>query len=41
MKFIDDLRDELRAPILIQRPSDLDTAYVLAQLLEEVAIPSK
>jgi hypothetical protein len=35
-KFIDGLRDDVRATVLVQRPRDLDTAYVLAQLQEEV-----
>jgi hypothetical protein len=37
MRFIDGLREDLRAPILIQRPTSLDTAFVLAQLQEEVS----
>jgi hypothetical protein len=37
MRFIDGLTEELRAHFLIQRPSSLDTAFVLAQLQEEVA----
>jgi len=41
MRFIDGLRDELKAAVLIQRPSDLDTAYVLASLQEEVTTPSR
>jgi hypothetical protein len=41
MKFIDGLRDDLRASVLVQRPSDLDIAYVLAQLQEEVSLPPK
>jgi hypothetical protein len=41
MKFIDGLHDDLKAFVLIQRPLDLDTAYVLAQLQEELALPSK
>ncbi|CAO2034871.1 unnamed protein product [Urochloa humidicola] len=36
MKFIDGLREEFRKYVLLQRPPDLDTAYVLAQLQEEV-----
>jgi hypothetical protein len=36
MRFIDGLTEDLRAPVLIQRPSSLDTAFVLAQLQEEV-----
>jgi hypothetical protein len=41
MRFIDGLREELRAPVLIQLPTDLDTAYVLAKLQEEVAVPGR
>jgi hypothetical protein len=41
MCFIDGLTEELRAPVLIQRPSILDTAFVLAQLQEEVAPPPR
>lgn len=41
MCFIDGLRDELKAAVLIQQPSDLDTAYVLASLQEEVTTPSQ
>jgi hypothetical protein len=41
MRFIDGLRDDLRAAVLIQRPSTLDIAFVLAQLQEEVAPPVK
>lgn len=40
-RFIDGLKDELRPAVLIQRPSDLDTAFVLAQLQEEVALPTR
>jgi hypothetical protein len=36
MRFIDGLKEELRASILIQRPKDLDTAYILAQLQEDL-----
>jgi hypothetical protein len=36
MRFIDDLKDELKAADIIQRPKDLDTTYILAQLQEEV-----
>jgi hypothetical protein len=35
-KFIDGSRDDVRATVLVQRPRDLDTVYVLAQLQEEV-----
>lgn len=31
------MRDEFRSPVLLHRPSNLDTAYVLAQLQEEVS----
>ncbi|CAO2169811.1 unnamed protein product [Urochloa humidicola] len=41
MKFIDGLKDELRSAVLMQRPPDLDTAYVLAQLQEEVGDSSR
>nr|XP_034569779.1 uncharacterized protein LOC117834275 [Setaria viridis] len=41
VRFIDGLRDDIRAPILIQRPSSLDTAFVLARLQEEVAEPAR
>jgi hypothetical protein len=34
-RFIDGLRDEIKAVILVQRPSTLDTACALAQLQEE------
>jgi thioredoxin reductase len=37
MRFIDGLRDDLRVAVLIQHPSCLDTAVVLAKLLDEVA----
>jgi hypothetical protein len=35
-KFIDGLRDDVHSTVLMQRPRDLDIAYVLAQLQEEV-----
>jgi hypothetical protein len=41
MRFIDGLRDDIRAVVLIQRPTDLDTAYVLAKLQEEVFMPPR
>jgi hypothetical protein len=41
MRFIDGLREDLRAAVLIQRPSDLDTAFVLAKLQDEVAVPAR
>uniref|UniRef100_A0A0A8YVJ7 Retrotransposon gag domain-containing protein n=1 Tax=Arundo donax TaxID=35708 RepID=A0A0A8YVJ7_ARUDO len=37
MHFIDGLRDDVKAMVLVQRPTDLDTACILAQLQEEVA----
>jgi hypothetical protein len=40
-RFVDGLREDIRASVLIQRPSDLDTACVLAQLQEEVLEPVK
>lgn len=36
MKFVDGLRDDIKVVVMLQRPSDLDTAVVLAQLQEEV-----
>jgi hypothetical protein len=36
MRFIDGLKDELKGVVLIQRPKELDAAYVLAQLQEEL-----
>lgn len=41
MKFIDGLQDEIKSSVLVQRPSDLDTACVLARLQEEVAEQGK
>jgi hypothetical protein len=35
MKFVDGLRDGIKAVVMIQRPKDFDTAAVLAQLQEE------
>jgi hypothetical protein len=37
MRFIDGLRDDVKSVVMVQRPKDLDTAFVLAQLQEEVA----
>lgn len=37
MRFIDGLRENLRAAVLVQRHVNLDTAFVLAQLQDEVA----
>jgi hypothetical protein len=41
MRFIDGLREDLRVAVLIQRPSDLDTAFVLAKLQDEVVVPTR
>lgn len=35
MKFVDGLRDDIKAVVMLQRPKDFDTAAVLAQLQEE------
>jgi hypothetical protein len=40
-KFIDGLRSDIKSIVLIQHPQDLDTAYVLSQLQEEVAEATK
>jgi hypothetical protein len=36
-RFVDGLRDDIRAVVTLQRPQTLDTAYSLALLQEEVA----
>ena len=36
-RFLDGLRDEVRAVVIMQRPGDLDAACSLALLQEEVA----
>jgi hypothetical protein len=41
MKFLDGLRFDIKSMVMIQRPKDLDTAYVLAQLQEEIVATSK
>jgi hypothetical protein len=41
LKFVDGLRDEVKAVVMLQRPSDLDTAMVLAQLQEEAGAMMK
>lgn len=41
MRFIDGLQESNRSVVLLQRPSCLDTTFVLAQLQEEVAAPSR
>jgi hypothetical protein len=35
-RFIDGLRDNVKSAVIIQRPTDLDTACALAILQEEV-----
>jgi hypothetical protein len=35
MKFVDGLRDDIKTVVMLQRPPDVDTAAVLAQLQEE------
>jgi hypothetical protein len=40
-RFVDGLRSDIRATMLLQRPSSVDTACVLALLQEEVAMPEK
>jgi hypothetical protein len=35
LKFVDGLRDDVKAVVMLQRPQDLDTAAILAQLQEE------
>lgn len=37
MRFVDGLREDIRSVVMVQRPRDLDTAFVLAQLQEEAA----
>jgi len=41
IRFIDGLRPDIRATVLVQRPSTLDTACSLALLQEEVASPAR
>ena len=36
-RFVDGLHDDIRAVVLVERPSNLDTACTLALLQEEVA----
>jgi hypothetical protein len=36
MQFMDGLWDDIRSVVMVQRPRDFDTTYVLAQLQEEV-----
>jgi hypothetical protein len=37
LKFVDGLRDDIKAVVMLQRPKDFDTAVVLAQLQEEAS----
>jgi hypothetical protein len=37
MRFVDELRDEIKSMVMIQRPSTLDLACALALVHEEVA----
>jgi hypothetical protein len=37
MKFVDGLRDDIKAVVMLQRPHDLDTTTVLAQLQVEAS----
>lgn len=41
MKFLDGLCYDIKSMVMIQRPQNLDTAYVLAQLQEEIVETSK
>lgn len=40
-RFIEGLRDDVRAVVMIQRPGDLDTTCILALLQEEVSEPMR
>lgn len=40
-RFIDGLRDDIRAVVLVARPTSLDAMYTLALLQEEAADPSR
>ena len=41
IRFVDGLRSDIRASVLVQRPSTLDSACSLALLQEEVASPAR
>ena len=41
MCFVDGLRADIRAAVHMQRPQNLDTAYVLALLQEELVDPMR
>lgn len=38
LKFVDGLRDDIKAVVMLQRPQDFDTAAVIAQLQEEAGL---
>jgi hypothetical protein len=38
LKFVDGLRDDIKAVVMLQRPQDFDTTTVIAQLQEEAGI---
>lgn len=38
LKFVDGLKDDIKAVVMLQRSSDFDTAVVLAQLQEEAGL---
>ncbi|WVZ88094.1 hypothetical protein U9M48_034647 [Paspalum notatum var. saurae] len=40
-RFIDGLNDEIRPAVFVQHPVDLDTAFLIARLQEEVGEPMK
>lgn len=40
-KFVDRLKDEIRGVVMIQKPVDLDVAYSVALLQEEILEGSK
>ena len=41
MRFIDGLKDHIRAPVSLHHPPNWDTACVLAQLQEDLSAPRK
>ena len=41
MRFVDGLKDYIRAAIALHRPQNLDIACILAKLQEEVTDPAK
>jgi hypothetical protein len=38
LKFVDGLRDDIKAVVMLQRPQDFDTATVIAQLHEKAGL---